>query len=80
MDCFCSSTSLRILAILHLHAATNPETALTLSEILKYIPEARENELENTLNELIKLGYILEVNKRYYITHIGSLRLMSIYS
>ena len=80
MDYFSSSISLRILAVLHLHAATNPETALTLSEILKYIPEARGDELENIISELIRLGYITEVDKRYYITHIGSLHLMSIYS
>jgi len=80
MDCLSSSKPLRVLAVLHLHAATNPESALKSSDILKYIPEIGEDELKNILNNLINLGYVLEVNGRYYLTHLGSLHLMSIYS
>jgi hypothetical protein len=80
MDCLGSSKPLRVLAVLHLHAATNPEAALKSSDILKYIPEIGEDELRNILNNLLKLGYVSEVDGRYYLTHFGSIHLMSIYS
>ena len=71
--------SFRVLITLHNLAAINEESARTIEDLVTFLNLDRNPILE-ILNSLIREGLVSQVDGRYYLNYLGTLRILTTYT
>lgn len=70
----------KVLSVMYFLSAINDETAVGVSEIVKYAQLMNENEVNELLKCCKELGYVNEEGGRFYLTYRGVISALSISS